>query len=107
MKAICKTCRGVGNLCVTCNSTGSQVRCRCNARECDVCDGEGVRECDLGCEHECGECHGTGTLGECPQCHRGWLPGKSATVDPERECRACPVCNGKCNDCDGKGVVEA
>src|SRR3990167_10869447 len=27
-------------------------------KECSECDGEGVLECDLGCEHDCTECDG-------------------------------------------------
>jgi DnaJ-class molecular chaperone len=32
-----------------------------NNTKCDECNGKGYRECDLGHEHECGECYGEGT----------------------------------------------
>lgn len=33
-----------------------------NTTRCDECCGEGYRECDMGHEHECGECYGEGTI---------------------------------------------
>lgn len=65
----CKRCKGTGNV-----------------FECDVCDGEGFRECDLGEEHDCSYCRGSGTvpLGSpeekrpCKECHGS---GSVATED--------------------------
>lgn len=32
------------------------------AEECEVCDGDGYEPCDLGCEHDCSNCDGTGLV---------------------------------------------
>jgi len=32
------------------------------AENCDICHGEGYRECDLGHEHDCDECDGSGEI---------------------------------------------
>lgn len=66
---------GVGKrLCETCDNEGTVER---EVDSCRTCSGEGTLECDLGHEHECEDCGGTGAS------------------DGEELHVACPVCEGK------------
>lgn len=93
---ICESCRGNGN-----------PRCVCRAEPCDTCDGEGVRDCDMGHEHECDDCDGSGKTTKCEErgCVHGWIPDGPG-VPEDRERKTCDVCNGVCVECSGRGVVR-
>lgn len=99
--AICHSCHGPGE-CYECEGAGEVIK----ESVCEQCNGIGTVEtvCDdcNGIDSEdCSTCNGTGISEEiCSVCNG------SKILQIKEECTACNG-SGECQDCNGKGIVEA